>query len=498
MRQRQENVRGVLAFLREVEGSTAAEANASMMSPAGSIEAALGACCRCVRDLSAEDEGEGGPGPSPFLTRVDGVVAALAAAAGRHGRPETEKEVLMQLLGCLYDVPQFGTRQYEGLLDPGGHREVLVQNATFMAAVKQSLLSVRGWLERSLRPVDMEGMIWYYTELEEKLERTAREALEVFCEPFMELSELPDALKEKIAGLVGRVADSPNTITAPARAAATGEPAEPPVSEDFLGSDNFFIVWKRLRELKSFVAFCDVLTPELLPADADYSGERERARMALKAEFTAAVGCIPKALAGLRKMRNRPDISVVQGEGTWLGKLQALARDVVYWNGGEEHIAVVMKMIVLLFDVPQGFFTGQRAGGEFGLHNSYTRVRDPGNLRHVFQNNKAFMTMVKDIARLNLLPVDFLSPRVEQYRALETQLLAKQQALIAELPLKYDSWRTGPEKSRDEPAPGNERAWLRCDGQMRVLLEELRGLGVAEVTAVNVASELTHSSGGGA
>jgi hypothetical protein len=151
-----------------------------------------------------------------------------------------------------------------------------------------------------------------------------------------------------------------------------------------------------------------------------------------------------------------------------------------------------MKLVVLLFDVPQSFFTGRRDYGEFGLHNSYTRVRDPGNMRHVFQNNKAFMTMVKDIARLNLLPVDFLSPRVEQYRALETQLLAKQQALIAELPLKYDSWRTGPEKSKNEPAPDDERAWLRCDGQMRGLLEELRGLGAAEVTAVNAASELTH------
>jgi hypothetical protein len=315
VRQRQENVRGVLAWLREVEGSTRDEVSASMMAAAGSHAAALGACCRCVSDLSAEDEGDGGPGPSPFVTRVNEVVSALGAV-DRHGRPECEKEVLLQLPGCLYDVPQFGTRQYEGLLDPGGHRKVFVRNAMFMAAVKNSLNSARGWLERSRRPVDMEGIMWYYTELMERLDAIAEEALEVFCGPFMELSEFPDALKGKIAGLVGRVADSPNTITAPARAAATGEPAEPPVSEDFLGSDNIFIVWKRLRELQSFVAFCDVLKTELLPADAEYSGERERARTALKAEFTAAVGCIPEALAGLRKMRNRPDISAAQGEGT--------------------------------------------------------------------------------------------------------------------------------------------------------------------------------------
>jgi hypothetical protein len=73
------------------------------------------------------------------------------------------------------------------------------------------------------------------------------------------------------------------------------------------------------------------------------------------------------------------------------------------------------------------------------------------------------MTLVKDIARLNQLPTDFLAPLVEQYRVLETELLAKQQALIAELPLKYDSWCTGPGKAKDEP-PGDERAWLCCDG----------------------------------
>jgi hypothetical protein len=179
-------------------------------------------------------------------------------------------------------------------------------------------------------------------------------------------------------------------------------------------------------------------------------------------------------------MRNRPDISAAQGEGTWLGKLQALARDAVYWNGGDQHNVIIMKLIVLLFDVPQTFFTGRPDWArEEGLHNWYTRVRDPGNMRHVFQNNKAFMTLVKDIARLNQLPADFLAPRVDQYRALETELLAKQQALIAELPLKYDSWCTGPEKSKDKPAPGDERACLRCDGQIRGLMADLRALNEA-------------------
>jgi hypothetical protein len=110
--------------------------------------------------------------------------------------------------------------------------------------------------------------------------------------PGFELHGLSDDLQSKIAGLVGRVADAPNTITAPARAATASRPidGEPPVSEDFLVSDNFFVVWKRLREVQSFVVFCDVLKADLPPADAEYSVERERARLALKAEFTAAVG----------------------------------------------------------------------------------------------------------------------------------------------------------------------------------------------------------------
>ena len=69
-------------------------------------------------------------------------------------------------------------------------------------------------------------------------------------------------------------------------------------------------------------------------------------------------------------------------------------------------------------------------------------------MRHVFQNNKAFMTMVKDIARLNRMPADFLQARVQEYKELETKLLAKQKALIAELPTKYDEWRS------DARAPG--------------------------------------------
>jgi hypothetical protein len=233
VRKRQENVRGVLAFLREVSASTRPEISESVMTPFGSHEEALGACWRCVSDLSPEDEGDGEAGPSPFMSRVNELVSALAAA---HRSVLREKEVMMQLLGCVYDVPHFGSREYEGLLDPGGHREVFVKNATFMAAVKRSLNSVRGYLERSETPVDMDGMMWYYTHLMEQLDEIAKEALEVFCQPFMELSELPDALKEKIAGFVGHIADTPNTTTVIPRPTVTGGPV---VREDFLGTDNF-------------------------------------------------------------------------------------------------------------------------------------------------------------------------------------------------------------------------------------------------------------------
>jgi hypothetical protein len=167
VRQRQANVRGVLAFVWEVADSPSAEMSASMMAPAGSHAAARRACCRCVGDLAVEDEGDGGSGPSPFVARVNEVVAALGAA---YRSAALQKELMLQLLGCLYDVPHFGTWQYEGLLDPGGHREVFVRNATFMSTVKNSLNSARGYLERSRTPADMEGMMWYCTELQEKLE----------------------------------------------------------------------------------------------------------------------------------------------------------------------------------------------------------------------------------------------------------------------------------------------------------------------------------------
>ena len=46
--------------------------------------------------------------------------------------------------------------------------------------------------------------------------------------------------------------------------------------------------------------------------------------------------------------------------------------------------------------------------------------------------------------------------------------------------------KTSAVKSKDEPGSGDERALLRCDGQMRGLLAELRALNAA-----NAASELT-------
>ncbi len=66
------------------------------------------------------------------------------------------------------------------------------------------------------------------------------------------------------------------------------------------------------------------------------------------------------------------------------------------------------------------------------MQNSYERVRDPGNMRHIFQNNESFLSIVKETARLNGLPVDLLQQRVEEYQALETRLLAKQKSLIAD------------------------------------------------------------------
>jgi hypothetical protein len=98
---------------------------------------------------------------------------------------------------------------------------------------------------------------------------------------------------------------------------------------------------------------------------------------------------------------------------------------------------------------PESFYFGLPPGGsgENRLCHSYTRVRDPGDMRHVFQNNKAFMTMVKDMARLNWMPATFVQPLVQRYKDLEAQLLAKQKALIAELPTKYDEWRS------DAPGP---------------------------------------------
>jgi hypothetical protein len=265
VRQRQANVRAVLAFLREVAASTRDEINASTMVAFGRHAAALGVCCRCVRDLSAENGWDEEAEPSLFMTKLHELVATLQLVSDHVVRPTRdalrEKDVMVQLLGCVYDVPHFGSREYEGLLDPGGHREVFAQNATFIATVKLTLNNVRGWLKRSA-PVDMESMVWYYTELQEKLEKTEGEALQTLCEPGFDLHGLSDDLQSKIAGLVARVAESPGTATDITRRAAGG----PAVREDFLGTDNFFVLFKRLRELQSFIAFCDVLTAELYPA----------------------------------------------------------------------------------------------------------------------------------------------------------------------------------------------------------------------------------------
>jgi len=467
VRQRQANVRAVLAFLREVAASTRAEMNESAMVALGKHAEALRVCCRCVRDLSADNGWDEEAEPSLFMTKLDELVATLQLVSDHVVRPTRdalrEKDVMVQLLGCVYDVPHFGSRQYEGLLDPGGLREVFAQNATFIATVKLCLNNVRSWLEREA-PVDMEGMVWYYTELQEKLEKTAEEALQTLCEPGFDLHGLSEDLQRKIAGLVARVAESPGTTTVITRRAAV----RPAVREDFLGTDNFFVLFKRLRELQSFIAFCDVLASELLPENVRYDRERERTRMKLKDEFTTAVGCIPQALTAFRKMQNRPDISDAQGEGTWLAKLQALERDVVYWNGGDQHNPIMFRLIVLLFDVPETFYFGRApsGSGEDELHHSYTRVWDPGDMRHVFQNHKTFMTMVKDTARLNWMSPAFLQPRVQEYKELETKLMAKQKALIAELPTKYDEWRSDARVAGPQEQTADLSALLRRMRQM--------------------------------
>jgi hypothetical protein len=225
-----------------------------------------------------EDEGDGEAGPSPFMTRVNELVSALAAASRSVLR---EKEVMMQLLGCLYDVPHFGirNRKYEELFDSDGHREVFVKNATFMATVKASLNSVRGWLWTEADAVDMAGMVTYYTDLQDRLKASAEEAVLELCRPVMDQYALDDHVMSKIAGLVGQLADTPNTTTVIARPTVTGGPA---VREDFLGSDNFFILFKSLRELQSFIAFCDVLEAELPRVDPRHDSVRERARMACR------------------------------------------------------------------------------------------------------------------------------------------------------------------------------------------------------------------------
>jgi len=141
-------------------------------------------------------------------------------------------------------------------------------------------------------------------------------------------------------------------------------------------------------------------------------------------------------------MRGRSDISAAQSQGTWLGKLQALTPEVNRWTGGAQHDVLIMKLIILLFDVPEGWYTpdllfdGQHNGAGFEERNLYTRVRDPGNMRHIFQNHESFMAIVRETAFKNKMSVDVLERSMQLYRTLETQLLAKQLVLISEIPAK--------------------------------------------------------------
>jgi hypothetical protein len=141
-------------------------------------------------------------------------------------------------------------------------------------------------------------------------------------------------------------------------------------------------------------------------------------------------------------MRGRSDISAAQSQGTWLGKLQALAPNVALWNGGPQHDMLMMQLIILLFDVPEAWYTpdllfdGQHNGAGFEVRNVYTRVRDPGNMRHIFQNHESFMAIVRETVFANRLDVAVLENHMQAYRTLETQLLAKQLVLISEFPAK--------------------------------------------------------------
>ncbi len=409
VRKRQENVRAVLGFLREVAGSSDFDVNQRQMARRGSHARGMGSCWRCVRDLTrylrdlaAEEEGDGEL-DSPFMTRVNEVVGALEVAR----TTAAEKELMVQLLECLFDVPRFDTRQYEGLLDPGGLREVFVQNATFMAAVKAGFNSVRGW-SNAQRAAAVTDPTAYYTGLQARLDVAAEEAVLEFCRPVMDQYALDEDVMRIITDLVGQLADTARTTTVDLRPADTDARA---VTEDFLKSDHFFIVWKRVREIQGLLAFCDILRTELQAPDTRTLVERNQAWMQVKDKFAAAVRCIPEALTALRRMRGRPDSNAAQSQGTWLGKLQTLAGSVVRGERGPQHDAFIMRLVVLLFDVPEGFFYGRRAGAAVAvdeMHNSYTRVWDPGNIRHIFQNHESFMSIVREAAVANGLSVALL------------------------------------------------------------------------------------------